>query len=158
MRMLSTQVDMTSVQALIDTRDEIERWTDHPVEFHFASILSPWIRRSLVAGGFGYERSPQPTIRAHDVATVVSNDASQAVSSPTDVEVGETKEVPLPDPSYGTVHDGEAPVVQVDTPYFHLDLAEAVAAAEAGRMKLSPQSSASPSEAKDKGEPQQVLE
>jgi solute carrier family 26 (sodium-independent sulfate anion transporter), member 11 len=155
MRLLSTQVDMTSVQALIDTRDEIERWTDHPVEFHFASILSPWIRRSLIAGGFGYERSSQPT-RAHDVATVVSNDASQPVSSPTDVEVGETKEVPLPDPSYGTVHGGEAPAVQVDTPYFHLDLAGAVAAAEAGCLKLSPESSASPSVAKDKGEQQHV--
>jgi solute carrier family 26 (sodium-independent sulfate anion transporter), member 11 len=148
MRFRSTQVDMTSVQALIDTRDEIERWTDHPVEFHFASILSPWIRRSLIAGGFGYgyERNTQPT-RAHDVATVVSND----------VEVGETKEVPLPDPSFGTVHGGEAPVVQVDTPYFHLDLAEAVAAAEAGRLKLTPQSSASPSVAKDDEEPRHVI-
>jgi solute carrier family 26 (sodium-independent sulfate anion transporter), member 11 len=127
---------MTSVQALIDTRDEIERWTDHPVEFHFASILSPWIRRSLIAGGFGYERSSQSPW-AHDVATVVSHNTGP---SPVDIEAGDTKEIPLSDPSYGAIHRGEASAVQVDTPYFHLDLAEAVAAAEAGLSKLSPQS------------------
>ncbi|KAH9985562.1 sulfate permease [Russula vinacea] len=112
----ASQVDTTSIQALVDTRDQIERWTDHPVEFHFASILSPWIRRSLVAGGFGYDRRLRPDIRHHDVA-----------------------------PSYDILHVGpssdEASAVQVDTPFFHLDLAEAVAAAEAGLLKLSPQSS-----------------
>ncbi|KAI0253952.1 sulfate permease [Lactifluus subvellereus] len=143
------QVDVTSVQALVDTRKEIERWADCPVEFHFASILSPWIRRSLIAGGFGYDRNSQlESPRPHDVATIVPYGASGTGPSPTDIEGGEAKGVPLPDPSYGTIRRGEASAVQVDTPYFHLDLAEAVAAAEAGLLKLSPQSSASPSVAK----------
>ena len=120
-----SHVDTTSVQALIDARDEIERWADRPVEFHFASILSPWIRRSLVAGGFGYDHRSQPDGRRHDVA---------AVPPPYEVGPSEMKEVPLPDPSYGAIDQGEASAVQVDTPFFHLDLAEAVAAAEVGLL------------------------
>jgi sodium-independent sulfate anion transporter 11 len=48
-----SNIDTTGIQALVDTRTEVERWADRPVEFHFATILSPWIRRALIAGGFG---------------------------------------------------------------------------------------------------------
>ncbi|KAF8270339.1 sulfate permease [Lactarius quietus] len=120
----ASQVDTTSVQALIDTRNEVERWTNGPVEFHFASILSPWIRRALVAGGFGYDHRIQ-SARPHDVATVVPYDDPQT-------------RIPIPK----DVQRGEASAVPIDTPYFHLDLAEAVAAAESGLLKLTP----SPSE------------
>lgn len=134
-----SQVDTTSVQALVDARNEIERWADHPVDFHFASILSPWIRRSLVAGGFGYDHRLRPVSRHHDVAAVPP--AYDAGPSSPDIEARETKEAPLPDPdpSYGTIDHGEASAVQVDTPFFHLDLAEAVAAAEVGLQGNSPQ-------------------
>ncbi len=129
------------MQALIDTRKEIERWTNRPVEFHFASILSPWIRRSLVAAGFGYDhriQSPRP----HDVAaTVPYNNPQTHPPIPEDVEAGDPKEILLYDPAYGGVHRGEASAVPIDTPYFHLDLAEAVAAAEASLLKLTPSSS-----------------
>ena len=127
-----SQVDTTSVQALVDARDEIERWADHPVEFHFASILSPWIRRSLVAGGFGYDHRSRPDSWHHDVAAV--SPPYNVGSSSFDTEARESKEVPFPDPSYGMIDQGEASAVQVDTPFFHLDLAEAVAAAEAGLL------------------------
>jgi solute carrier family 26 (sodium-independent sulfate anion transporter), member 11 len=140
-----SQVDTTSVQALIDTRLQIERWTNHSVEFHFATILSPWIRRSLVAGGFGYDhRSRSLPTRPHDVAAVKTPyDISQTGPSttPTDIESGEMKGTEIADSSFGTIHGNEASVVQVDTPYFHLDLTEAVAAAEASLSELSPQSS-----------------
>lgn len=46
-------IDTTGVQNLVDARKEVEKWADKPVEFHFAGILSPWIRRALIAGGFG---------------------------------------------------------------------------------------------------------
>ncbi|KAF8497075.1 sulfate transporter family-domain-containing protein [Russula emetica] len=138
-----SQVDTTSVQALVDARDVIERWADHPVEFHFASILSPWIRRSLVAGGFGYDHRSQLDGRHHDVAAVPpSYNVSYVGPSSTDIEGRETKEVSLSDPSYGTIDHGEASAVQVDTPFFHLDLAEAVAAAEVGLSGLSPKTPA----------------
>jgi sodium-independent sulfate anion transporter 11 len=132
-----SQVDTTSVQALVDARDEIERWVDHPVEFHFASILSPWIRRSLVAGGFGYDHRSRPDSRRHDVAAAVP---PSLYLGPSSFDTEERKEVPFPGPSYGTVDQGEASAVQVDTPFFHLDLTEAVAAAE---VALSPRTSPS---------------
>jgi sodium-independent sulfate anion transporter 11 len=46
-------IDTTGVQNLVDARKEVEKWADRPIEFHFAGILSPWIRRALIAGGFG---------------------------------------------------------------------------------------------------------
>jgi solute carrier family 26 (sodium-independent sulfate anion transporter), member 11 len=135
------------VQALIDTRVEVERWANHPVEFHFATILSPWIRRSLVAGGFGYDvksRSPPPTpTRPHDVASVEPSDGlpqtGPSITAMPDIEYGDAKGIETAGSSYGTRQRGEVSAVQVDTPYFHLDLAEAVAAAEAGLSNFSPQ-------------------
>jgi sodium-independent sulfate anion transporter 11 len=130
------------VQALIDTRVQIEKWTNQPVDFHFATILSPWIRRSLVAAGFGYDLKSQALARPHDVATVdPPYDILQSGPSSKDVEVGDTKEIVAADRSYGSIQSGEVSVVQVDTPFFHLDLAEAVAAAEAGLLRVPSQSS-----------------
>jgi len=145
------QVDTTSVQTLVDTRGEIERWANHPVEFHFASILSPWIRRSLVAAGFGYDSTAQSPTRPHDVAPIVDPpyDILQPGARSTDIEAVGVRGIEPADPSYGTIQRGEASAVQVDTPYFHLDLAGAVAAAEASLLKVYPQSSRSPSISKD---------
>ncbi|KAN0141320.1 sulfate transporter [Lactarius tabidus] len=137
-----SQVDTTSVQALIDTRREVERWTNGPVEFHFASILSPWIRRALVSAGFGYDHRIRSS-RPHDVAAIVPYDDAQPRSSILkDVEAGDSKDTSMAyDSIYGRVQQGEASAVRVDTPYFHLDLAEAVAAAEASLLKLTPSTS-----------------
>ena len=140
------------MQTLIDTRNEIERWANHPVEFHFASILSPWIRRSLVAAGFGYDARSQIPTRPHDVAPAAEPpyDILQTGPHSTDIEAGGTKRIELTDPSYGTIQRGEASAVQVDTPYFHLDLTEAVAAAEASLLKYYPRTSGSISKDEDK--------
>ncbi|CAO1623438.1 unnamed protein product [Parajaminaea phylloscopi] len=48
-----SNVDTTSIQTLVDVRLALERYTGSAIEFHFANILSPWIRRALLAGGFG---------------------------------------------------------------------------------------------------------
>lgn len=48
-----SNVDTTSIQTLVDVRRAVEIHADGNVEFHFANILSPWIRRALLAGGFG---------------------------------------------------------------------------------------------------------
>ena len=62
-------LDTTGVQNLIDTRKEVEKWADRPVEFHFTGILSPWIRRALIAGGFGIGRTRHGS--AMEIAPVV---------------------------------------------------------------------------------------
>ncbi|ODV89457.1 hypothetical protein CANCADRAFT_28961 [Tortispora caseinolytica NRRL Y-17796] len=46
-------VDSTGVQTLIDTQNQLDRYSGTEIEIHFAGIVSPWIRRSLIAAGFG---------------------------------------------------------------------------------------------------------
>ncbi|KAJ3855593.1 sulfate transporter family-domain-containing protein [Lentinula lateritia] len=138
-----SHIDTTATQALIDTRNEIERWADHPVEFHFASILSPWIRRALVAGGFGLGT---PSSRApHEIAAVVPyrdglgdrqlSDLRQNVREHADdIETGLSTSAQGKESinSFEIETTGYAPLLPLDTPFFHLDLESAVRAAERG--------------------------
>jgi sodium-independent sulfate anion transporter 11 len=48
-------VDITSVQQLIDVRNQLDRYTaPSVVDWHFANIGNRWTKRALVAAGFGY--------------------------------------------------------------------------------------------------------
>ncbi|KAL1303695.1 hypothetical protein AAFC00_007047 [Neodothiora populina] len=48
-------VDITSVQHLIDVRNQLDRWASpDKVQWHFASINNRWTRRALASAGFGY--------------------------------------------------------------------------------------------------------
>ncbi|KAJ7470535.1 sulfate transporter family-domain-containing protein [Mycena latifolia] len=130
-----SHIDITAVQALIDTRNEVERWADHPVEFHFSTILSPWIRRALIAGGFGTgvsaSRVPREIAQVVPYRDLKDGDPSNASLQELDLEANDQKaqEAPdSPDPSAA----GYVPVIPTDTPFFHLDLAAAVRAAESG--------------------------
>lgn len=44
-----SNIDTTSVQNLVDLRRVLERYAGDEVEFHFATILSPWIKRSVIS-------------------------------------------------------------------------------------------------------------
>ena len=47
-------VDITSVQRLIDVRNQLDRYAaPAPVDWHFACINNRWTRRALVSAGFG---------------------------------------------------------------------------------------------------------
>lgn len=70
-------LDTTGVQNLIDTRKECEKWADRPIDFHFCGILSPWIRRALIAGGFGQGFNLKRGT-ALEVAPVVPQDNSRS--------------------------------------------------------------------------------
>ncbi|KAG1832698.1 sulfate transporter family-domain-containing protein [Suillus variegatus] len=124
-----SQIDTTSVQALVDTRTEVQKWANRPVEFHFATILSPWIRRALVAAGFGIGT---PAVElSNETASVVPHRGGRREkllddASSVGVEDIEAHSESLP-PTSGTV-----PIVPVETPFFHFDLISAVRAAEAG--------------------------
>lgn len=61
-------IDTTGVQCLVDTRRQLCKYADREVEFHFANIISPWVRRSLLAGGFG---TGQPKAGLPELAAVV---------------------------------------------------------------------------------------
>ncbi|KAG7092248.1 hypothetical protein E1B28_008613 [Marasmius oreades] len=132
-----SHVDTTAIQSLIDTRNGLERWANHPVDFHFATVLSPWIRRALIAGGFGLPGS-SPTVPQEIAAVVPYRDGLRDRISTDlreqDIEGGRVdseslssndKKTPRFEGQFGTVLHSE-------TPFFHLDLTSAVSAAESG--------------------------
>lgn len=48
-------VDITSIQNLIDVRNQLDRYTaPERVQWHFSCINNRWTKRALVAAGFGY--------------------------------------------------------------------------------------------------------
>lgn len=48
-------VDITSIQNLIDVRNQLDRYTaPERVQWHFACINNRWTKRALVSAGFGY--------------------------------------------------------------------------------------------------------
>ncbi|KAF2146648.1 uncharacterized protein K452DRAFT_68822 [Aplosporella prunicola CBS 121167] len=55
-------VDITSVQHLIDVRNQLDRFAaPETVEWHFACINNRWTKRALAAAGFGY---PTPDLQS----------------------------------------------------------------------------------------------
>ncbi|KAF8448683.1 sulfate permease [Boletus edulis BED1] len=123
-----SHLDTTAAQALIDTRNQVERWVDAPVEFHFASILSPWIQRALIASGFGIGSSSEipseiaPVVGTYDV-TYLSR-GRESVSEST-------------------------PLLTEETPFFHFDV---VAALRAARSNQEQQPSSDETELMKQGE------
>lgn len=143
-------IDTTAVQVLIDTKDELERWVDGPVEFHFATVLSPWIRRALIAGGFGIGNSNYAS-SIREVAAIVPyrdgrRDETIEERKRPDLENGSNDKRPSRTCVTAAYGEDGAALVPLDTPYFHFDLASAVRAAESGVMRQLSRSSSAPGE------------
>lgn len=96
-----TSMDSTSVMLLVDLRRAVFRYSGVDVEYHFSGILSPWIRRSLIAAGFGVPNSDQ---KYRDVEEQVG-----ATTKYTDVGVS----------SSGS---NLVAVLDTHTPFFHFDI------------------------------------
>ncbi|KAF9264887.1 sulfate permease [Marasmius fiardii PR-910] len=131
-----SHIDTTAIQSLIDTRNELERWANHPVDFHFATILSPWIRRALIAGGFGFGGSSSAP---QEIAAVVPyrdglRDRKLTDLKEPDIEGGngDSESLSSSDQKAPRLEDRYGPILPIETPFFHLDLASAVSAAESG--------------------------
>jgi sodium-independent sulfate anion transporter 11 len=119
-----------------------------PAQFHFATVLSPWIRRALVAGGFG---SGTPAARVSEIAPVVPHREGHRDglatprtphAAPDDLEA-----VSGTHPLDGAPDAAESydTLVPPDTPFFHFDLADAVAVAELSNPNVGGRSSRTPS-------------
>ena len=143
-----SSIDSTGVQALVDTRQQLDRYADREVEYHFASILSPWIKRALVAGGFG---TGNPAHRVVEVASVVPIASVEGpdvhgeedfqrrhrkTAGVKDVEGGHDIIETIPSksskatPRTESIDSDVLPVVPTNYPFFHLDLDDAVRSAE----------------------------
>lgn len=53
-------LDSTGVQTLLDLKIAVNRFAGYEVEWHFASLSSPFIRNALIAGGFGSQAGRGP--------------------------------------------------------------------------------------------------
>lgn len=93
-------------------------------------MLSPWIRRALIAGGFGIGESSSSIL---DVAAVASRgeDVPELHYSRQDLESNVQVEKRKSGQS-SRIADNSEPVIERATPFFHVDLVAAVRAAETG--------------------------
>lgn len=161
-----SNVDTTSVQCLADVRQAVERYKGGKVEFYFASITSPWIRRALLAAGFGTGSaqthisevapvvSPHDNIHRHQPLTPSTSDnKSDLAAAGPEASVNRLSKKRSSTASSevdgkGSNEDDEGPnndsEVSVPiiwnhdlTPFFHLDLSAALAAATGQRSHSS---------------------
>ncbi|KAK5074861.1 hypothetical protein LTS08_005570 [Lithohypha guttulata] len=52
-------VDVTSIQILIDVRNQLQRYAaPDVVQWHFASVRNRWTKRALASAGFGFHTGP----------------------------------------------------------------------------------------------------
>ncbi|GAA5959499.1 hypothetical protein JCM21900_004521 [Sporobolomyces salmonicolor] len=143
-----SNVDTTSIQNLVDLRRVLSRYAGQEVEFHFATILSPWIKRALLAGGFG--RDVSIAGRPLEVAAVVPPERADEIGSiqpapllerqsstlsardikESDLEGGGNSR-PVLEKTWERMETVEGVIVSTDFAAFHIDLPSAVATAAA---------------------------
>ncbi|CAG8674013.1 16705_t:CDS:2 [Funneliformis caledonium] len=106
-------IDTTGIQALLDTRKELNKYAGQPVEFHFANILGEDIEESLIAGGFD------------------SLDSNSNISINSAIDSGDTITAieKVPDEEIGVREKETNHKVQKTKRFFHLTLDEAIEAA-----------------------------
>ncbi|KAF4121428.1 solute carrier family 26 (sodium-independent sulfate anion transporter), member 11 [Geosmithia morbida] len=133
-------IDVTSVQALTDTRTQLDRYTaPDTVDWHFANITNRWTKRGLVAAGFGLRKADD------DRGEAIFSIAELMGSRPTP----DASKADLPDKRHSDIEsEGESAepltaetrkvvIHGLNRPHFHFDLHEAVEAAVAdARTKI----------------------
>jgi len=127
-------LDVTAVQALIDLRNQFNRYAEpEVVEWHFTGIQSRWTKRALVAGGFGPDRrravseDGEKGVPGGPLIGVASEAGSDSVAPPqdskrVDIEAGEISPVSSTRGSGGRL----VPVYGINRPFFHVDLETAL--------------------------------
>lgn len=112
-------------------------------QFHFATVLSPWIRRALIAGGFGVgaSRSSTPTEIAQVVSLGDVRNTANIGEKTTDIEGIAVAEELRKGGADSPDSADDAPIDLEDTPFFHFDVVSAVRAAEAGLARQDSRSS-----------------
>jgi solute carrier family 26 (sodium-independent sulfate anion transporter), member 11 len=142
-------VDVTSVQNLIDVRNQLDRYaTPNAVQWHFASINSRWTKRALASAGFGFpaelageEAPPHHWKPVFSVAEIGGDDSaahaaeleelrkSGALAQDVELVKGEEATAAQKRARYVLVHG-------VNLPLFHVDLTSAVNSAQRYAEKL----------------------
>lgn len=85
-------VDITSVQQLIDVRNQLDRYASPDiVDWHIACINNRWAKRALAAAGFGYPTvvPDGPHRRWRSIFSVAEIGGSHSAAAAAEVEVNE---------------------------------------------------------------------
>lgn len=134
-------VDTTSIQALIDTRNQLDRHAyPDPVEWHLSHISNRWTRRALASAGFGYpshailEANPawKPAYTVASVDPTGDYEKQSSVIHTKDVDSDDIDRISSGSKSGRAgdrVPDRVAALQGVNRPFFHLDVGAAVEAA-----------------------------
>ncbi|KAL2198956.1 sulfate transporter family-domain-containing protein [Corynascus similis CBS 632.67] len=85
-------VDITSVQQLIDVRNQLDRYAaPDTVDWHIACISNRWAKRALAAAGFGYPtmRPDVPHLRWKSIFSVAEIGGAQSAAAAAEFEDNE---------------------------------------------------------------------
>ncbi|EAQ93642.1 hypothetical protein CHGG_01877 [Chaetomium globosum CBS 148.51] len=85
-------VDITSVQQLIDVRNQLDRYAaPDTVDWHIACISNRWAKRALAAAGFGYPtaRPDVPHLRWRSIFSVAEIGGAQSAAAAAELEDNE---------------------------------------------------------------------
>jgi len=120
-------IDATSVQALIDTRNQLDRYTaPDTVDWHFANIASRWTKRGLAAAGFGM-RTGDGHGQAEPIFSIAELMGEHAtIKEEKDRSDGDDIEAM---PLRAEPRTKQVVIQGLNRPLFHFDLQEAVEAA-----------------------------
>ncbi|KAJ2716455.1 hypothetical protein H4R19_000639 [Coemansia spiralis] len=127
-----SNVDVTSLQNLVDVRDQLDHYADCSVVWRFAGIKSPWTRRGLLASGFGTSHTASRTIfSVADVgdAQVWPADPRVRLDSSDESATGTPKSLEK-QRATDSIDTVALPLLSVDCQYFHIDVDEALKATE----------------------------
>ncbi|KAK3986688.1 sulfate transporter family-domain-containing protein [Cladorrhinum sp. PSN332] len=85
-------IDITSVQQLIDVRNQLDRYAaPDVVDWHIACIHNRWAKRALAAAGFGYPTTPSdgPRRRWKSIFSVADIGGSQSAAALAELDINE---------------------------------------------------------------------
>lgn len=112
-------IDLTAVNVIFDVYNELTKYANREIEFHFAGILSAWARRALVNCGFGGIKGRQaPAVHQVALARGVRDSGLSEVTSeaPTSSDIENQKgSIVETRPEY-------LPLTATDAGFFHFDI------------------------------------
>jgi solute carrier family 26 (sodium-independent sulfate anion transporter), member 11 len=124
-------VDITSVQNLIDVRNQLDRYAaPETVEWHIACINNRWTKRALASAGFGYPVPPS-TVHARWKPIFSVADIGGRNSAAWDAEHRDEKA-----PKHQRAHDVESPKNDVIAVSANLESPSSSALKAAGPRKV----------------------
>jgi len=126
-------VDITSVQVLIDIRNQLDRYASPDVvEWHFASIGNRWTKRALASAGFGLPAEThgingrgawKPVFSVAEIGAGTSKQMQRDSSRVDDAERLQDEEANKP------LNTKQVVISSVNRPLFHVDVDSALISA-----------------------------